>query len=426
MPFLYDALLTFALLLASPYLLPRILLGRHGLAERLGFRPGGMSRRPPQGRPSIWIHAASVGEVNGLAAFLPDLKKLLPQHAFFLSVTTRAGKERAAELGQWLEGVFYLPVDLSWAVVRVFKRLRPQVLVLTETELWPNLILRARQMGVRVALVNGRLSSRSLKRYRAFRKTLRRIMQAIDPICVQTEHDRSRFLSLGAPPERLRVTGNFKGDLLMISGLRGRRGPVRERLGIGPQDPVLVAGSTRPGEEEILLGALQSLQQKDHSIRTILAPRHIHRAAKVTRLLQAGGLSVERLSRLEDSSERAWEVLVVDNLGQLLRLYAAADVAFVGGSLLPFGGHNPLEPASYGLPVLFGPHMEHCRESARMLLDSSGALQVADVQELQDHVGRLLKNSEERRQRGAGALQAVQKSLGASRRTAEAVKEALI
>jgi len=425
MPFLYDALLALALLLASPYLLPKILLGRHGLAERLGFLPSGESDHRGSPGPSVWIHAASVGEVNSLAAFLPDLIELLPEHRFFLSVTTRAGKERATGLDQRLENIFYLPIDLSFAVRRVLKRLRPQVLVLTETELWPNLILQARQNGVRVALVNGRLSSRSLSRYRAFRKIMKRIMNSIELFCVQTEQDAGRFTSLGAPEERVRVTGNFKGDLLMVSGLRGRRQAVRERLGIVPQDQILVAGSTRPGEEEILFQAIRALREKSHLVRAIVAPRHIHRANKVIRMFQAGGLSVGRLSRLNSSSDQSWEVLVVDNLGQLLRLYAAADVAFVGGSLLPFGGHNPLEPASYGLPVLFGPYMDHCRQSAQLLLNSNGGVEVQNEQELQAHVERLLWDGEERRRRGASALQAVQASLGASRRTAEALKGAI-
>jgi len=425
MPFLYDVFLVFVLLLASPYLLPKILLGRHGLAERLGFPPADRSGHPAKGSSSIWIHAASVGEINGLAAFLPDLNALLPEHRFFLSVTTRAGKERAAGLDQRLESVFYLPIDLSFAVRRVLRRIRPQVLVLTETELWPNLILQAHQQGVKVILVNGRLSSRSLSRYRAFPKTMARIMDAIDLFCVQTEQDARRFLSLGASSERLQITGNFKGDLLMISGLRGHRQPERDRLGITSQESVLVAGSTRPGEEEILLQALQALREINRPLRTIVAPRHVHRAARVARLLQTGGLSVEKLSTLNNSSDRCWEVLVVDSLGQLLRLYAAADVAFVGGSLLPFGGHNPLEPASYGLPVLFGPHMEHCLESAHLLLDSDGGLQVENGRQLQEQIDRLLQDGEERQRRGASALQAVQNSLGASRRTAQALKGAM-
>jgi 3-deoxy-D-manno-octulosonic-acid transferase len=424
MPFLYDVFLAAALLLASPYLLPKILLGRHGLRERLGLRPAGGSLGSGEG-PSIWIQAASVGEVHGLAAFLPNLRELFPQHRFFLSVTTRAGKACAAELHEDFQAIFYLPIDLSFSVNRVFKRIDPQVLVLTETELWPNLILRARQRGVKVVLVNGRLSSRSLSRYRAFKKTVGRIMRSIDLFCVQTDQDAGRFLSLGAPPERVRVTGNFKGDLLMVSGLRGRREPVRSRLGIGPDDHVLVAGSTRPGEEEILLDALGNLRNSNRPVRAIVAPRHIHRAAKVARLLQTGGFDVQRLSRLETTPQKDWQVLVVDNLGQLVRLYAAADVAFVGGSLLPYGGHNPLEPASYGLPVLFGPHMEHCRQSARLLLENDGGLQVGDGQELQDHIWRLFQNGEERHRRGARALRAVHMSLGAARRTAEAVKEAI-
>jgi 3-deoxy-D-manno-octulosonic-acid transferase len=425
MPFLYDAILMAALLLASPYLLPKTLLGGHGLSERLGLNRTDAIRGPGEDL-SIWIHAASVGEVHGLAAFLPDLRKIFPRYRFVLSVTTRAGKERAVELGEKLQEVFYLPIDLSFSVERVLRRIDPRILLLTETELWPNLILRARQKGIKVVLVNGRLSSRSLSRYRAFKKTMNRIMNSFDLLCVQTEQDARRFLSLGAPPERVRVTGNFKGDFLMVSALRGGRDSVRHRLGIAPDERLLVAGSTRPGEEEILVDALEALQAASLSSRAIMAPRHIQRTGKVVRLLQGKGFAVERLSRLDSNRKRSWEVLVVDNLGQLLQLYAAADVAFVGGSLLPYGGHNPLEPASYGVPVLFGPHMEHCLQSARLLLDSDGGLQVESGGELKDSIRRLYENDKERHYRGARALKAVQTSLGAARRTAEALQAAMI
>jgi 3-deoxy-D-manno-octulosonic-acid transferase len=425
MPFLYDVALMLGLLLISPYLLPKVIFGRHGLKERLGLRPNGRTEGET-GQPSIWVHAASVGEVHSLAAFLPALQSTFPQHRFILSVTTKAGKERAAELKGKIGLIFYLPVDLTFSVNRTLKTTHPEILVLTETELWPNLILRAHQKGVKVALVNGRLSPGSFSRYRAFSKTMARVLASIDLFCVQTDADARRFRSLGAPGNKVIVTGNFKGDLLMVSNVRGRRVPVRDALGIEPETRLLVAGSTRPGEEEMLLDALWALKQKARPFRAIVAPRHTKRAGKVVRLLQTEGFVVERFSRLETNGGHPWEILVVDNLGELMRLYSAADVAFVGGSLLPYGGHNPLEPASYGIPVLFGPHMEHCCQSASLLLDSEGGIRVENGGELKKNLLWLFENDEERHRRGARALHAVQKSVGAAHRTSEALRGAIL
>jgi 3-deoxy-D-manno-octulosonic-acid transferase len=426
MPILYDVILGVSLLLASPYLLLKTILGGHGLKERLGLWslhvPSGAGPAPPL----LWLHAASVGEVHSLAAFVPILRRTYPDHRFILSVTTRAGRERASELGDDIYQVFYLPVDLACSVLRVIKKVKPQALILTETELWPNLILHAHRQGVKIALVNGRLSDRSFSRYLHFKRTMARVLGAIDLFCVQTQEDADRFQALGAAQQKVRVAGNFKGDLLMVSAMRGQREPVRDSLGIPSPTRLLVAGSTRPGEEEMLLDTLVDLRKSDYPFRAIVAPRHVQRVPKVIRLLQSTGLNVRLFSQMEQDAEASWEVLVVDTLGQLMRLYSAADVAFVGGSLMPYGGHNPLEPASYGVPVLFGPHMEHCRQSAHSLMQSGGGVRVKDGTELKSALSHLLEVDQERRQRGSAALRTVQQSVGASERTARILRESVL
>ena len=425
MLFLYDMALFIALLLALPYLLPKVLLGGHGLRERLGLWPPEFFQKVGSS-PILWVHAASVGEVHGLAAFLPVLQRRAPEYQFILSVTTRAGREQTSRLGREVRRVLYLPVDLSWVVKRVLRRANPKVLLLMETELWPNLIVQARRKGVKVALVNGRMSARSFSRYRLFRGFMAQALASIELLCVQTEEDAQRFRALGAESSRVMVTGNFKEDLLAVPQMRGKRELVRSTLGISARTHVLVAGSTRPGEEEEIAEAILGLRDENSPFRAIVAPRHVKRAKRVTSLFRARGLAVRRYSQLEGFPPVPWDVLVVDTLGQLMRLYSAADVAFVGGSLLPYGGHNPLEPASYGIPVLFGPHMEHCRRSAHLLLQAGGGIQVMDGGQLKEVASRLFVSDENRNRRGQAALKVVRDGRGTSERTAEALKKTVL
>jgi 3-deoxy-D-manno-octulosonic-acid transferase len=425
MLFLYDVALFIALMLVLPYLLPKVLLGGHGLKERLGLWPRALSQQNGTS-PLIWVHAASVGEVHSLAAFLPVLRRKAPGYRFILSVTTRAGHERAAHLQSEICGVFYLPLDLSFLIKRVLRRTNPRALLLAETELWPNLIIQAKRRGVKVALINGRMSARSFSRYRLFRGLMAQVLSYVELFCLQTETDARRFRALGADSSKMKVTGNFKADLMVAPQMRGEREPVRSALGIPTKAHVLVAGSTRPGEEEEIAKAILDLRNEDKDFRAIVVPRHVKRARKVTRLLQGTGLMVERYSQLEGRAMAPWDVLVVDILGQLMRLYSAADVAFVGGSLLPYGGHNPLEPASYGIPVLFGPHMEHCHRSAHLLLHAGGGIQIMDGDQLKEMTSHLLLSSQERHRRGQASLRVVREGGGNAEQTVEALKETVL
>jgi len=425
MTLLYDLALFLTLMGALPYLLPKVLLGGHGLKERLGLWPREFFRKREVG-PMIWVHAASVGEVHSLTAFLPVLRRETPGHRFILSVTTRAGRERAVELQGEICRVFYLPLDLSWLMKRVFRMANPKILLVAETELWPNMILQAKRRGIKVALINGRMSARSYSRYRLFRGFMAQILACVELFCLQTEEDARRFRALGADSSSVRVTGNFKGDLLAAPQMRGERDVVRNALGIAATTHVLVAGSTRRGEEEEIAKAIWDFRDEKANLRTIVVPRHVKRARKVTRLLRDKGLIVQRFSQLEDGTTSAWDVLVVDTLGQLMRLYSAADVAFVGGSLLPYGGHNPLEPASYGIPVLFGPHMEHCQRSADLLLQAGGGIHVTDGAQIKEVASRLLLSTQERHRRGQASLRVVQESFGTSQRVVEALKEKVL
>jgi 3-deoxy-D-manno-octulosonic-acid transferase len=252
------------------------------------------------------------------------------------------------------------------------------------------------------------------------------ILTSLDLLCVQTEEDAHRFRALGAESSKVMVTGNFKEDLLAVPQMRAERHVVRGALGIPDGTRVLVAGSTRPGEENEIAETIVGLRKENSPFRAIVAPRHVNRAKKVVRLLSARGLEVQRYSLGESLQRVQWDVLVVDILGQLMRLYSAADVAFVGGSLLPYGGHNPLEPAAYGIPVLFGRHMEHCRRSAQLLLHGGGGIQVASGIELTKATSRLFHSDEERLRRGQAALRAVQESRGSSEKTVQALKETVL
>jgi 3-deoxy-D-manno-octulosonic-acid transferase len=425
MLFLYDVILFLALLVASPFLIPKVLLGGHGLKERLGFWPREYFT-DTEASPVLWIHAASVGEVHSLAAFLPALKKTARGYRWILSVTTRAGRDRAAQIHDEIDRIFYLPIDLSFVIKRVLRLVDPKILLLTETELWPNLIIQARRRGIKVALINGRMSRRSHSRYRLIKNLLAQTLASMDLLCIQTEQDAQRFKTLGAEASKIAVTGNFKGDLLAVPQMRGERMRMRSLLGIQQRDRVLVAGSTRPGEEEQIAQAIVHLQRKKVPLRAIVAPRHVKRTKSVSRILEEQGLIVQRFSQIEEPLPMAWNVIVVDTLGQLLHLYSAADVAFVGGSLLPYGGHNPLEPASYGIPVLFGPHMDHCRRSAQLLLQTGGGMEVKDGKELRDVAARLFQSAQESAQRGGAALEVVKSEMGSVDRTVQALREAVL
>jgi 3-deoxy-D-manno-octulosonic-acid transferase len=414
---LYSVLLSVAALLALPWYLWKARGGGKylvSLRQRWGRLPADLN---PRGEPSVWIHAVSVGEVLAARALIEPLRRRFPRHRLLVSTTTVTGNAVARSSLSAADGLFFAPFDWPGPVRRALRAVRPALLVLVETELWPNLIHLARAQGARVALVNGRISPRSFPRYRALRRWLRHVLAEVDLFLMQAEPHAERVRQIGAPPERVRVVGNLKFE---AAAPRSSNGLVR-LLDDGSRRPLWVAGSTVAGEDEAVLGAFRLLRERFPGTRLLIAPRHPERFAEVTARLEAAGLAPRRRTSLDGQGWGAADVVVLDTLGELATVYSLATLVFVGGSLVSAGGHNVLEPAVAGKPVVVGPHMENFQEIADEFRAEGALVQVATAAELGPEVVRLFADPERRRQIGERARALVERNQGALARTVDAL-----
>ncbi|MBI5241585.1 MAG: 3-deoxy-D-manno-octulosonic acid transferase [Elusimicrobia bacterium] len=379
------------------------------LGERLGRLPAPALARLA-GRPVLWVHAASAGEVAAVAEILRRLKSRPAAPALLLTTTTASGRDAAMRLG--LADIAALaPLDCWPAVRRFLRQARPYALILVETELWPNMIELSARAGLRVGLVNGRVSGRSFPRYQLVAPFLRPFLARLDRVAVRTELDSLRLASLGVPLERLLTAGNMKYDRLAPGDDRGRE--ELARLG-WKGSRVLTAASTHPGEEETLLEAFAALRGRFADLKLVLAPRHVERAEAAAETLRAKGLPFCRLGGTPDPQAC---VLLVNAMGWLPSFFACSAAAFVGGTLVPVGGHNVLEPAVAGIPAVFGPHTEHTREAAQALLACGGGCEVSDSASLQGVLGRFLDSPGAASASGRKALALLNSWRGATQRT---------
>jgi 3-deoxy-D-manno-octulosonic-acid transferase len=421
--FLYSTLLGTAMLLTLPYWLYQIL--RHGkygagLRERLGAVPARLKIGDRVAKPVIWVHAVSVGEVLAVSGLVREIR----QHGGYrvlVTTTTDTGQQLARKLcGN--ENVFYFPMDFAFAIRPYLSALQPELIVLAETEFWPNFLRLAHESGARIGVVNARISDRSWPRYRRFRWALRRMLAHVDLFLTQTAEDGARLQSIGAAPERIRVTGNLKFDIrpaaapAIVETLR--RSLAGENAG-----PILVCGSTVEGEEPLLLKAFENVRVEHPRAMMILAPRHPERFDEAAILLQQLGIPFARRSRWQ-GEPLAGGVLLVDTIGELASLYALADVAFVGGSLVPRGGHNIIEPAQHGVAIVVGNHTENFREIVS-LFQKRDAVRIVTFAELPLTLMHLLASATERRALGRRAQETMRSQAGATDRTLEALKTLL-
>jgi 3-deoxy-D-manno-octulosonic-acid transferase len=413
MHFLYSLMLAIALVLLSPYFFLKGLRQKkylHNLRERLGRVP---ERVHQPGPGAVWVHAVSVGEALAVAPLLKELRARFPDRKLLVSTTTRTGQELAAGHLD-CDGTFYFPLDFAFACRRFFDALQPALVVVAETEIWPNFLRQARRQRARVIFVNGRISDRSFGGYRFWRFFLRRVLAGVDFFLMQTEEDARRLRALGAPPERVAVGGNLKFDLPQPAAPAFL--PDLERLARGA--PILIAGSTLADEEAQLLDALNLSRDLDGKrALLVVAPRHPERFEEVARLLSGRGVPFLRRSQWRTDGQPP-EVVLLDTLGELAGAYAAATVAFVGGSLVPAGGHNPIEPALWGKPVLFGYSMENFRVIAGALLEAHAAFQVRSADELGILLSTLLGDPAACRRAGEAARAVVERERGATARCA--------
>lgn len=383
--------------------------------ERFGSLPVYLN---VDGDRSIWIHAVSVGEVLASRILVEPLKKRFPRHRIFLSTSTVAGNAVARQRVHGIDGLFYAPFDFPSPVRKVLDTLKPDLLVIVETELWPNLIHEAHARGTKIALVNGRISPRSYPRYRKIRALLRGTLSRVDAFFMQAEPHAERIREMGAPADRVKVTGNLKFDAL-------DSGRPKERLAriilSDPTRPLIVAGSTVPGEEEIILKALQIVREKVPNVGLVLAPRHPDRFAEVPALVAAAGFRCARRTDLEPGQWKDGDVLVLDTLGELASVYSLATVAFVGGSLVPQGGHNVLEVSANGVPVLTGPHVQNFQEIANEFHREGALIYVRDAAELAREIISFVTDKARRDDVGGRGRALIEPNRGALGRTVDAL-----
>ena len=412
----YSLLLWIAALLSLPWWLIQMLrLGKYrsGLRERLGAVPARLHAVRPG---CIWVHAVSVGEVLAVSQLVTELQQKYPDRQILISTTTATGQNLARQrFGQ--DRVFFMPLDFGFAVRRYLMTLQPQLIVIAETEFWPNLLHLARKRQTSLAIVNARISDRSFPRYRRFNWFFRRVLAEVDLFLAQTADDAQRLREIGASTGRVQVSGNLKFDVRsnpqpsLVNGLRAA---------FSKDSPVIVCGSTAEGEESLLLQAFKSVQEKFPGAIMVLAPRHPERFEKVAAMIAAAGFTLQRRSSWSPPQLIRSGIFLLDSVGELAAVYELADIAFVGGSLVPTGGHNILEPAQYGAAIVVGPHTFNFREIVS-IFEQGEAIRVITSETLGPQFLALLSQPQECKRLGALAKDLFAKHAGATRRTLEAL-----
>jgi 3-deoxy-D-manno-octulosonic-acid transferase len=424
---LYSLALAAGMLLSLPFWLYQILRHgkyRTGFAARMGQVPARLiaATKASAAKRVIWVHAVSVGEVLAVSGLVEAMRRDLPQHRILVSTTTDTGQELARKrFGE--ENVFYFPLDFEFAIRPYLRALQPELVILAETEFWPNFLHLAHGSGARVAVVNARISNRSWPRYRRFRWALRKMLVHVDLFLAQTREDKMRLQSIGADADRVQVTGNLKFDVnlpsppAIIASLR--RALTAEGAG-----PVLVCGSTVDGEEPVLLKAFENIRVSHPRALMMLAPRHPERFDDVAILLQQLGMPFCRRS-LWQGEKLAGGVFLLDSIGELAAIYGLADVAFVGGSLVPRGGHNIIEPAQHGVPIVTGTFTENFRDIVA-LFKSQNAVRIVTLAELPLTLMQLLADKADRQALGRRAEETMRSQTGATARTLDALKSLIV
>ena len=421
--FLYNLAILLILPVAVAYLAVQLLVHRRyreSLLARLGFlsradlsSPHGTPETKSHG-PVLWIHAVSVGEVVAVTPLVRRLRQCFPNGRLVVSTITETGQATARQKIPEADEFIYFPFDLRWIVGKVIRVIRPSLFVFLETEIWPNFLYALAKKGIPSVMVNGRISSRSYKGYRLVAPFFRKVLEGVRLFSVQTDLDRQRLIALGVDPSKVVKTGNMKYDQATLE-ISGDLIEIRKGLRLPTSCDLILAGSTHEGEEEAMASCYRSLSKKYPGVRLLLAPRHLDRIERIEGLLQRQGLKVVRRTKIDScgfSVLPSDTVILLDTLGELQRLYSMASLVFVGGSLVPIGGHNVLEPAALAMPILFGPHMETYHEIAQLLVERQGACQVADTDELLDQMDRLLANPDQSARMGMQAREVVLEQQG--------------
>jgi len=410
----YNIILTFIIILFIPYFIIRFLVQKDfksELLERMGY----FHQNFPQ--KNIWLHAASVGEVFGCLPLLKNIKEEFPKDGIILTTMTRTGREVAKKSSSEINEVLFFPIDYPFFLKKVIRKLKPRLLLIAETELWPNLIISCGRLNIPIILFNGRISRKSFPRYKFFKFFFKRFLKYVSLFLMQTEEDRLRVLKIGAPPERAKVTGNIKFDITPPPSWEGKRTEFLKIFGNIENHIFLIAGSTHSGEEEILIKTYKKLIKSYPELILILAPRHLQRIREVEEILRKESISWVRRTSFSlggNKFERnSYDVILLDTIGELINLYSLATIVFIGGSLTPVGGHNPIEPLLFKKCVLFGPYMFNFKEISNLLVEAGGAIQVKDDIDLFYQLKRLLSDEISRNKVGQIGYKIIEDNRGA-------------
>lgn len=394
---LYDI----AFLIFSIFYLPKLIFKkklRGNFSQRLGFYDKAKAGELESGAGSIWIQAVSVGEVSLCKSLIPLLKRRFPQSKIVISTITKTGNELAKKLFSDKAVIIYFPLDLSFIVKRAVKFIRPKIYIMVETEIWPNLLRALSRSSVPAVIINGRISDASYGKYRLARPFLKKTFNRISFFCMQSNMDAERIMSLGAAPDRVRVTGNMKFDTESKADTSSAQA-MSVSLGMKAGDLLIVAGSTHKGEEEAILSVFRALAKEFNSLKLLIAPRHVERAGEVKSLL---------------NNADNGRILVLDRIGLLNSAYSIATLVFIGGSLVGHGGQNPIEPAVFEKPVIFGPHMFNFKDVVSLFIKKGAAIQVKDKDDLGLKISALLKDGAWRHRLGSNAKKIVSENRGAT------------
>lgn len=414
--FLYDILLHAASVILLPYFLLKMVTARkyrEGIPERFGFLRDAKLKNLRNSKV-IWVHAVSVGETKAVLPVLRLLKKRRPEIRIAFSTVTATGNRTAFNEGKGLiDALFYFPLDLSWAIRRVAKKVRPSAFIVVEKEIWPNAFKTMREMKAPIIVINGTISERSFRRFKKLGFFFRDIFRGVSYFCARTDEDLKKAVGAGVDERNAKALGNIKFDLSPPEMKKEYVDSLRDAIGLRPGAKVLVAGSTHGGEEEIIIEAFAKLKEQFKSLKLVIAPRHPERFSEVESLVKKSGISFSRRSKGNGS-----DIILLDTIGELMSVYSLSDIAFVGGSIVPgIGGHNLLEPAYFGKPVLYGPFLTTYLNMAEMLEKEGGGLRVSGKDELVSTVSSLLADELLTRRTGANARKVVESNRGAAEKT---------
>lgn len=427
MHLLYNLLALVLVVLAAPVFLYR-LIREAGFGERLKQSFGWL---PPEtvakvaNKNAIWLHAASVGEIVATSPMVKEIKKEMPDSVVVISVVTASGYDMAKRIIPEADGVIFFPLDLPWLSCHVVKKIAPQAFLLVETELWPNFLKASRKAGIPVMMVNGRIGDKSFGNYRYLGSVLQDMLQTVVKFCMQSSIDAQYIIKLGADPQRVMVTGNTKYDQTYTDVSEDEQKLLISQYGFAGQGPIMIAGSTHKGEEESLFASFGKIRNRFPQACLVIAPRDIQRADELVSMAAASGHRAVKRSKLEKENAGGHNTVILDTIGELGRVYSIADVVFVGGSLIPQGGHNILEPAAHGKPIVVGPHMFNFKDIYALLSDRKACITAKDPALLTDKLLAVLENKELSETMSKNARAIIEENRGAAHKNTLQLKQLL-